>query len=230
MNSYNTPTGISNDPNGDTDSDIGKTFIENAKAFTESCNSKLDFGQQEIPQQILYVPTFAKDSLTDIANNANQYNKEISGVLYGLRISSPQKGFESLVAAYPTLAMDMNAAQITRTQISLQLAKQNGAQLAQATGLESIYRKMGVDTSGDLLLEFHIHQDSLGETFRGKPSAGDYQQIEQLLLNGSLRDRESWNWAVFTLHNGILYKTITQSYKGTDGRIQHRVFEMIEEN
>lgn len=228
MTGYNTPTGIGNDPNGNTDSNIGETFLENAKTFTELCNRQLDFGPQDIPQQILYVPDFAKDSLVDIAQNANQYDKEISGVLYGLRIPSPQKGFESLVAAYPTLAMDMNVAQIARTQISLQLAKQNGIQLAQATGLEPIYKKMGVNTSGDFLLEFHIHQDSLGQTFRGNPSSGDYQQIEHLLLEGSLKDRKSWNWGVFTLHNGVLYKTITQSYKGTGGEIHHRVFEMIE--
>jgi hypothetical protein len=202
--------------------------------FHKACNEMS--ASAEKPLQVLFIPEVALGMIKRIAELANRKQVELSGVLYGAELPKTSSNVESLCVAYPVPAMKYTDASVATAQINLNLARENAAKLGVSTNMSDVFSTLTGSQSGEQLSEFHVHHTGLGSQFHGKPSGrpggdwGDFSQIENLLISGSMKDRATpYYWSVFTSQNGKLEYTVMKSQK-IGGSIVHENIQVIEEH
>lgn len=152
-----------------------------------------------------------------IATEANKKNRELGFYLRGIKLKKDNKTVYLVSHVVP--AMDFSQPVVNEMQTDIGIEKKRAEEIAKSLGLDKFFQQTVKNSIGDLLAVCHVHQDSLGEGLRGKPSKKDKEiAIPEVLKINNLNEI---TWAVITAHNGKLDFGGFTSRKKADGTITH---------
>ncbi len=186
-------------------------LVEKVSRLIDSNNPAIPEGESVVLSDVAWA------MINQLSEQANTQNKEISFALQGITTFNNNDN-PVIVGAYVAPAGVFANTITTDTDPAIHRA--NAEKLARNTNLERYFQDAVGSPLGHALAIYHIHPDSLGERYRGKPSTPDFDQIKTWFRDDP--DTREYYWGVFTRHEGQLHMQLFRSTLDEHGHIDHK--------
>ncbi|HSX09549.1 MAG TPA: hypothetical protein VLF93_05315 [Candidatus Saccharimonadales bacterium] len=197
--------------------DSFREFVERVKTSEQFANTG----------PTIVLSPLASAMLKKYTEESNTSGKEMSFSIRGVKIHEGNKNI--LVGAYIAPAAEFENRHASQVDIDPLKEETGATKLVNQTNLASYLENTSGSPRGKDFGIGHIHHTKLVKEHWGKPSSGDYQQVERYFQSPEFTE---FTWLVITKQpDGKMVYTALRSYRDETARVVHdkiKIFELEE--